>query len=78
MTLGLSYVLIVTTDIPVLTIQYTPELKDRSININEDLEFNISMPNPGNVDFSTAIVYDYEIVGIKRFTFNVMRLKIWN
>jgi hypothetical protein len=36
------------------------------------------MPNAGNVDFSTAIVYDYEIVGIKRFTFNVMRLKIWN
>jgi hypothetical protein len=30
------------------------------------------------MDFSTAVVYDYDIVGIVRFAYTTMRFKIWD
>jgi hypothetical protein len=65
-------------DIPALTTYYAPGLSTRAVNINEDMEFNVSMPNAENVDFSTALIYDYDIVGIVRFSFTTMRVRIWN
>jgi hypothetical protein len=56
-------------------------LTTRLVNINEDLTFNVAAA-PGQdadmIDFSTAIVYDYDIQGIIRFDFFQMRIRIWD
>lgn len=62
----------VEVDIPPLITSYDATYNTRKVNINEDLVFNVScQPNqdPDLIDYSAAIVYDYDIEGILRFNY---------
>jgi predicted SAM-dependent methyltransferase len=67
-------------DIPKLSLDVPPGWFQRDINVNEQLDIVCSLDksaNPDLLDFSTQVIYNFEIVGIIRFDYFKMRVAIW-
>jgi len=67
-----AIIIIIEINIPTLITNYSPIYKMKKININEELYFDININTDldlSQIDFTSAIIYDYDIEGIYRFNY---------
>jgi hypothetical protein len=75
-----AFIVVVELDIPKLSLDIPPGWSQRQINVNEQLDIKCNLDKDVNVDlidFSTQVIYDFNIVGIIRFEYFKMRISVW-
>ena len=71
--------MVLESDLPLLNVSVPDKFSTKKINLNDDLQINISYyKSPDEVFYSLLYIYKFDIVATKKFKFTSFRFKIWD